>query len=459
MEVHPVHETPRALYARLLRLALPLMAGQFVHTLYNIADSYFLGKLGKEALAAPSIAFNILMLLTVFGSSFTMAGATLMAQAKGKAAREPAERGKLDFYLGQMAALTLYSSALLTLAGILFAEPLLALLRVPADVYAPTLIYMRIMMFEIPLMFMSFILSSALQSVGNSVTPFKIQLVTVALNIVLDPILIFGLGPIPPMGVAGAAIATVISRAVAAAISLELLVTGRFGVRLRLRHMALKKESVLLLTRIGLPSSFGQAVSTLGFTVMQGAVNAFGTAVIAAFGIGNRIIGLFNMPAMGFSQATASLVGQSLGAKDTAKAKLVVKQSLLTILAFISVAMSLTFFFGASFTRFFVDDPEVIAHGVMQFRIVSLSVVFFALFNVLNGAFQGGGDTVPVMANNIIRLWVLRVPLLYIMAFGLAWGPVGIWWSMFVSNLGVTAIAYALYKTDRWTRKINPDAL
>jgi putative MATE family efflux protein len=459
MEERLLQESPKALYKRLLRLALPIMAGQFVHTLYNIADSYFLGKLGKEALAAPSIAFNILMLLMVLGSGFSMAGTTLMAQAKGKAAKDPGERGKVDFYLGQMAALTLYASLALMFAGILFAEPLLALLRVPADVYEPTLIYMRIMMFEIPLMFMSFILASALQAVGNSVTPFKIQLVTVTLNIALDPLLIFGLGFIPSMGVAGAAVATVISRAVAAAISLTLLISGRFGVRLQLRHMALKKESVLLLTRIGLPSSFGQAISTLGFTVMQGAVNAFGTAVIAAFGIGTRIIGLFNMPAMGFSQATATLVGQCLGAKDSVKAKLVVHQSLLTILAFISVAMSLTFFFGASFTRFFVDDPEVIAHGVMQFRIVSLSVVFFALFNVLNGAFQGGGDTVPVMANNIIRLWVLRVPLLYIMAFGLGWGPNGIWWSMFVSNLGVTAIAYALYKTDRWTRKINPDTL
>jgi len=276
----------------------------------------------------------------------------------------------------------------------------------------------------------------------------------VVLNIALDPVLIFGLGPFPAIGVAGAAVATIFSRAVSAAISAYILISGKRGLRLHARHLPLKKESALLFVRIGLPSSFGQAVSTLGFTVMQGAVNAFGTAVIAAFGVGNRIIGLFNMPAMGFSQATATLVGQSLGAKDKEKAKLVVHQSLLTIFAFISVAMTLTFFFGASFTRFFVDDPEVIAHGVMQFRIVSVSVVFFALFNVLNGAFYGGGDTVPVMANNIFRLWGLRVPLLYLMAFTLGWGPVGIWWSMFASNMGVTAIAWFLYRSERWARSV-----
>ncbi len=454
MEATVHAETPRQLYGRLLRLALPIMAGNFVHTLYNMADTFFLGKLGKAEVAAPSIAFNLLMLLTVFGSSFSMAGTTLMAQSKGKNDKE-----KIDFYLGQTAGLTLWASIALMILGFIFAEQLLALLHVPAEVYGYTLIYTRLMMFEIPLMFISFILSSALQAVGNSITPFKIQLVTVVINIILDPILIFGLGPIPPMSVAGAEIATIISRSISAAIAVYILLSGRMGIKLKLKHMVLKKESVLLLVKIGLPSSFGQAISTLGFTVMQGAVNAFGTAVIAAFGIGNRIIGLFNMPAMGFSQATATLVGQSLGAKDTAKAKLVVRQSLLTILVFITISMTLTFFFGASFTRFFVNDPEVIAHGVAQFRIVSVSVIFFALFNVLNGAFQGGGDTVPIMFNNIFRLWGLRVPLLYLLAFTLAWGPVGIWWAMFISNMGVTAIAFILYKTDRWTRVINPDKI
>ncbi|HOX91762.1 MAG TPA: MATE family efflux transporter, partial [Spirochaetales bacterium] len=316
----------KALYRRLIKLALPIMAGNFLHTLYNMADTYFLGKLGKEAVSAPSIAFNIVMLLTVLGSSFGSAGMTLMAQAKGKG-----EHDKVNFYLGQTAGLTMSLGIILMIIGFSFSAPLLSLLKVPSDVYGPTYTYMRICMAEIPLMFISFTLSAALQAVGDSITPFKIQLVTVILNVVLDPILIFGLGPIPAMGVAGAAIATVASRAVAAGIALYILFSGKRGPKLTFASMKLQREPVLLLAKVGLPSSFGQALSTLGFTVMQGAVNAFGSAVIAAFGIGNRIIGLFNMPAMGFSQATATLVGQSLGAKDVPRAKLVVRQSLITI--------------------------------------------------------------------------------------------------------------------------------
>jgi putative MATE family efflux protein len=441
--------TPRERYTRLIGLALPIMAGSFAHTLYNVVDTWFLGKLGKEAVAAPTIAFNIVMLLTVLGSSFGSAAMTLIAQSRGAG-----DDAKANRVLGQAATIMLGSGILLMAVGFACTEPLLYLLQVPPDVYAPTLEYMRICMAEIPLMFVAFLFSGAAQASGDAVTPLKLQLIAVALNVALDPLLIFGFGPVPAMGVAGAAVATVASRAVSAAASMRLLCKGTNGLKLSLSRMRLDRDTAVRLAKIGLPSSLGQALSTLGFTVMQGAVNAFGAAVIAAFGVGNKIIGLFNMPAMGFSQATAALVGRSLGAGDVEGAKLTVRQSLLTIFAFIGVAMTFTFFFGAELTRFFVDDAEVIAHGVTQFRIVSISVVFFALFNVLTGAFQGGGDTVPIMATNIVRLWVLRVPSLYALAFAFGMGPDGIWWSMVISNLGVTAIAYAVYRGGRWARRI-----
>ncbi len=129
MEARVIEETPRQLYSRLIKLALPIMAGNFVHTLYNMADTYFLGKLGKEAVAAPSIAFNIIMLLTVLGSSFGMAGSTLMSQAKGMG-----DKGKVDFYLGQVASLTLLAGGALMVLGLVFAEPLLALLIIPKKI-------------------------------------------------------------------------------------------------------------------------------------------------------------------------------------------------------------------------------------------------------------------------------------------------------------------------------------
>ncbi|MFW5783091.1 MAG: MATE family efflux transporter, partial [Spirochaetota bacterium] len=207
---------------------------------------------------------------------------------------------------------------------------------------------------------------------------------------------------------------------------------------------------------IGLPSAIGQAVPAFGFTVLQGIVNTLGTGVVAAFGIGNRIVSLFNMPAIGFSQATTSIVGQRLGAGRKDQAITAVRQSVLTVFIFIATGMTLTFFFGSSFVRFFVDDPEVISHGRELFRILSPSVVIFALFMVTTGAFQGGGDTKPVMVLNVTRLWGIRVPLAYVLIMALGWGAPGIWWAMFASNLVTATAGFYWLSRGRWLHKIDP---
>lgn len=420
--------------------------------LYNLADSYFLGKIGKEALSAPSISMNLIFFMIIFAFGFSNAGTTLISQSKGKGDSE-----KMDFYLGQMTTLILIVAVVISVLGILFTGKLLVLMQVPEDTFAYTSSYLRIIFSGIPFMFMSFVLRSSLQGIGNSVTPLIVQSITVVLNIILDPVLIFGLGPIPPMTVKGAAYATIFSRIAASVIAVVILAGGKKGIKLRLGNMKPDAKAIRLLLKIGVPSSVGQGISALGFTVLQGVVNSLGSSVIAAFGVGNRIIGLFNMPAMGISQATAVLVGQQLGAKDHPGAWRVVKHSFLTVFVFITLGMGLTFFKGSSVFKFFVNDPEVIKHGVMLFRIVSPSVVFFALFTVSTGVFQGAGDTKPVMIFNIIRLWGIRVPVVYLLVACTSLGAVSIWVGMFASNLIVSLAGFILLSKGRWLHKLNPD--
>ena len=438
----------------LLKLAGPIMLGNFLQMLYNLADSYFLGKVGKEALSAPSISMNLIFFLIIFAFGFSSAGTTLISQSSGKG-----DKRKTDFYLGQMTILLLIVASLISVFGIVFTDKLLHLMQVPMDTFQYTSDYLKIILAGIPFMFMSFILRSALQGIGDSVTPLIVQSVTVFLNILLDPIFIFGLGPIPAMTVRGAAYATVLARMVASVIAIVILLKGSKGIKLYFRDMVPDRKAIKLLLKIGLPSSIGQGISALGFTVLQGVVNGFGTAVIAAFGIGNRIIGLFNMPAMGISQATAILVGQQLGAKNYGNVKKIVKHSFITIIIFISLGMTATFFKGNSVVRFFVDDPDVIYHGAMLFRIVSPSVIFFALFTVANGALQGAGDTRPIMIFNIVRLWGLRVPVVFLLVAFTAFGPVSIWIGMFASNLLVAAASLILLSRGKWMHKLNPDEI
>ncbi len=425
------------------------MAANFLQTLYNLTDAWFLGKLDAASLSAPTVAMPFIWFLTVFAMGFAMAGTTLIAQAKGRGAND-----KVNLYLGQVTFFLLIFSIVLGAIGVLTTNTILRLMRTPPDVADHASTYMRIIFGGLPFMFLTVIVQASFQGMGNGVTPLLFQSLTVGLNVVLDFILIFGRGPVPAMGVAGAAWATLVARSVSAFIALILLVKGYKGLRLELANLKPKRKELKLLLQIGLPSSTGQALTALGFSVLQGIINGFGTAAIAAFGVGNRLIGLFNMPAMGIGQAASSLVGQSLGANDEDGARKIVRTSFAVILAFLIPTMTLSFFYGNYFTRFFVDDAQVIAYGAKLFRVVSGSVVFFGLFTVFGGVFQGGGYTRPYMILNIIRLWAIRLPLAWLFGYPAGMGPDGIWWAMFISNIVVFIAAAFIYRQGKWARRL-----
>lgn len=444
----------RELYRSLVTLALPIMLNNLLQMLYNLVDAFFLGRVSAAALSAPTISFTMIFFLVVFGMSFSMAGTTLIAQSKGRGDMERA-----NFYAGQTTVLVMSLSVVIGVVGLLATPTLLRVMQVPQESLEYTRVYMTIIFAGMPFMFIGFVHRAVLQGVGDSVTPLIVQVITIGLNVILDPILIFGLGPFPRMEVAGAAVATVFSRFVGAVVAVIMLSRGVRGIRVRAADLRPDRAAFKRLASIGLPASIGQAVPAFGFTVLQAIVNTLGTAVVAAFGVGNRIVSLFNMPAIGFSQATTSIVGQRLGAKRKDQAVTAVKQSVLTVGVFITTGMALAFFFGASFVRFFVDDPEVIAYGAELFRILSPSVVIFALFTVTVGAFQGGGDTKPVMVLNVTRLWGIRVPLAYLLVLAFSWGPSGVWWAMFASNLITATAGFYWLSRGRWLHKIDPDTL
>lgn len=435
--------------SRLLTLAAPIMLTNLLQVTYNLVDAWFLGRISAEAVSAPAIAFSVVFFLSVFGMAFSQAGTTLVSQAHGAG-----NRRNVDFYAAQTVSLVTVVGLVVGAAGVLGLEPLLTLLQVPAAALDPTRVYMRIIFSATPFMFFFFVLQGVMQGVGDSITPLRVQIATVALNAVLDPLLIFGIGPFPELGVAGAAMATFVARGISAAAILVILFRSRSRITIHARDLIPRDGAWRRLTAIGAPLAFGQGIAGLGFTVLQGVVNGFGVAVIAAFGVGNRIIGMFNMPAIGLSRATAALVGQELGAGREEGARHAVRLSVVAMLAFIVPAMTITFVFGNTVVRFFVDDAEVIRHGATMFRIVSVSVVPFTLFTVINGAFQGGGDTRPVMVLSIIRLWGLRVPLAVLLAVNVGLGPAGIWYAMFLSNIVTAGAGFLILRTGRWLQRL-----
>ncbi|AHC16233.1 MATE family efflux transporter [Salinispira pacifica] len=442
----------RDVYRQLLLIAGPIMLTNFLQTLYNLTDTYFLGQLGRNEVSSPATSFNIIFLLILFSGGFSHAGRTLISQAKGRGDPE-----RSDFYLGQLTGMMLLGGLIITPLIQIAIPAILRLIAVPEVIYAPTLGYLRVVLAGLPFMFLTFALQAAFQGMGDSMTPFIINMISVAVNILLDWLLIFGIGVFPAMAVAGAAWATFIARALNAILALAVLLFRDSGLQLKPENLRPDAKAYKLIIRIGLPASLGQSAAALGFTVLQGIINSFGTAVIAAFNVGSRIINLFMMPAMGLSQATSVMVGQKLGARRRDLAFLALRQASLTSLVFISISMTVTFFFGNSVTGFFVPDPQVIRWGAILFRLVSPSVVFFALFTVFNGAFQGSGDTRPVAVLNTMRLWGIRLPVAFLLVTVLGWGPEGIWIGMILSNLLTAMSALVLLLKRPWYAKLDPD--
>ncbi|MEA1996551.1 MAG: MATE family efflux transporter, partial [Gemmatimonadota bacterium] len=200
--------------------------------------------------------------------------------------------------------------------------------------------------------------------------------------------------------------------------------------------------------------SLGQTGTALGFSIMTGILARFGTAVVSAFGIGNRIISIMIMPAMGLGQATATMVGQNLGAKKTRRAEQSAWAGMGISTAFLVAGSIAVYFLRDSLVRIFLDDPEVIALGAQMFAITAMAFPFMGILQVIIGTYQGSGHTVYSMFFSLFRLWGIRIPLVYFLGFTLAMGADGVWWAMFISNLGTSILSIAFFLSGNWKHRV-----
>lgn len=442
------------LLKNIIKLGYPMALGSLAQTLYNLADTFWLGKLGREALSAPIISFHILFFLISIALGFSISGTALVSQYVGAGDKEKANQsaGNLLLYLFLI-------SIILSVLGLLLAKPLLRLLETPADAYDLTLSYYSIMIAGMPLAFPIFVYQSVMNGYGDTISPLKIALVTAAINVVLDPLLIFGWWGFPALGVKGAALTTVITRTMASISGLYLFFSGKKGIKLKLRHLKPDIDLSKLVVKIGMPSAVGFAGASLGFIVLMAIVNLFGTPVVSAYGIASRVIHFFMLPAMGISAAVTAIVGQNLGAGNVQRAKSSVFKGIILMLLVIVPPSILTFIFGRQVTMFFIPgDPLIHRIGQVMFYITPPSLIFFGISTVLQGAFQGSGYTVPVMVTNLARIWVFRIPFVYLFAMVILDGPtdihacVGIWWGMVISNFLAYLMLHYWYNKGKWTK-------
>lgn len=446
---------PRLLEGSIVRslvlLAVPIMGANILQVAYQLVDAFWVGRLGAAAVAAVSITMPLMFVLIAAGMGFAIAGTTLIAQYTG--ARD---HKMVDHVAAQTLLTILAVSVVLGALGFALAPWLLHLMGVTSDVYRNALSFIRVVFIALPFTFLYAMVQALMRGVGEVKVPLYIVAGTVVVNFFLDPILIFGRFGAPAMGVTGAAIATLIAQLMAAIVALWVLFGGRFGIHVRWRDFkpdfAFVKRAFLL----GYPASIEQSARAVGMTLMTFLIVSFGTIVTASFGVATNVINVALIPAMGFSMATSTLVGQNIGAGNISRAEKTARLSALVTFIALSLLGLVCSLLATPIVRFFVpQSPQVIAEGAHLLRIVSWSFGFVGLQFALLGVLRAAGEMLAAMTTSLVSQWLLSLPLAYLLSKHTALGADGLWWALPLSNIVTACIAGALFLWGPWkTRKL-----
>ena len=449
MQNKPNKLTEGSILKSLITLALPVIFVNILQTAYQLTDTFWVGRLGTDAVAAVSISFPIIFFIISLGIGLGVAGTILVAQYAGKQ-----DQATVDYTSSQTLLMVILVSIVLGAIGYLLSPAMTKLMTDDPNVITPAISYMEISFIGLVFMFTYMVFQSLLRGVGNVRTPMYIVLGTVLLNLVLDPLLIFGYGPIPAMGVTGAAISTIATQAIASIIGIGLLAGGKYGIKIKLKDFKPDYPLIYKMFKIGFPSSIEQSTRALGLAVMTLLVTSFGTLTVAAYGIGTRILMFVIIPAMGLSMATSTLVGQNIGAGKIDRAERIAMLSTKTAFISLSIVGIITFIFAPQIVATFIPgEAATIESGAYFLRIMSLTFGFIGMQLTLNGVFVGSGNTMISMILAIVSLWVLRFPLGYVLAMHTWLAEVGIWIAFPVSNIVAAIATLVWFKKGTWKDK------
>lgn len=400
-------------------------------------------------MAAVSVGFPILFLVLSLGAGLTVAGTVVVSQYKGAG-----NQRQVDYSASQTLLVITILSVFLAMVGYFGAAPLMQLVGAGPEIYTDSVDYFQVSSFGFVFLFIFFVFLSLMRGIGNVWFPSYVILFTVFLNLVLDPLFIFGWGPVPAFGVSGAAVASVFTQAISAVIAIVVMARGKKGIKISLADMKPDFSWTKRILALGIPVSLEQSTRAGVMTVMVMLVTGFGSEVVAAYGIGSRVLSLVVVPALGLGIATTTLVGQNVGAGKLQRAEKAGNVS--AKFAFISLTATglLLFVFAENLTAFFVpNDPKVIKDGALFIRIMAPSFGLLGVQQVLNGTFNGAGFTQASMLISIFALWMVRFPLAYVLSEKTTLGHEGIWWAFPISNAVGAIAAFIYYKMGHWKVK------
>ncbi len=433
----------------LLLLAIPMILEMVMESLFAIVDTFFVSRISTEAVATIGITESLLMIIESVAIGIAMAGTALIARRIGE--KNPEGAKKVIYNVVTLA--TIFSIAIGVICFI-YASDILILMGSEEQLVKEGQGYTSIILGFNFFLTMLFVLNGIFRGAGNATIAMRTLWIANGLNIILDPLMIFGIGSFTGFGLEGAAIATCIGRGTGVLYQTYHLFKGDTSVKINLIDWRLSTFMIKKITNIASGGAGQFLIATASWIFLVRIINHFGSDAVAGYTIAIRIIIFTILPSWGLANAVATLVGQNLGAKDPDRAEKTVwmagKYNMLFLLG-----ISIIFFFSAEFfISLFSQDPVVISHGSAALQILCVSYIFFAYQMIIGQAFNGAGDTRTPTIMNFIACWLIQIPLAYFLAIQAEMGTSGVYWAIAISSTILALMGIYLFRLGKWKDKV-----
>ena len=430
-------------------LAVPMVMEMAMESIFAVADVFWVAHLGADAVATVGLTESMMTIIYTAAMGLSIGATALVARRTGEHDPDGAARAA-----GQSILLGLAVAAAIALLAAPFAPSLLRIMGATEEVVRTGSGFTRLMLAGNATVLLLFLQNAVFRGAGDAAIAMRVLILGNLLNIVLGPCFIFGIGPFPRLGVTGAAVATNVGRGAAVVYQFWMLTRGTGRVRIARRHLGLDlpmMRSVLALSGSG---TFQILIGSASYIGLVRILSTFGSAALAGYTIGIRVIIFALLPAFGISNAAATMVGQNLGAKRPDRAEAAVWTAARYSMVFLG-CVGLLFLIGApQIARLFADDAEVQQFAVSCLRTVSLGFLFYAAGMVLTAAFNGAGDTWTPTLINLGVFWLFEIPLAWWLATQTPLGPRGVFWALTIAYSALAVVSAVLFRRGKWKGRV-----